>query len=380
VPESTAKRVTWAELFFDLVFVFAVTEISALLHADHSWAGVGRALVLFVPLWWAWVGTTVHANTHDVDNPVDRVGIFVVGLCSLFMALAVPAAYGDRAVLFGGGYLALRGVLAFLYFRHGRMVVSPFSVALFVTGPLLLAGGFAPGGWRVALWALAGLVDLSVPAVLRRRLARIRFDANHMPERFGLFVIIALGESIVAIGANASHRPLDAARLAAVALAFAVACALWWVYFAFAVDAFRHAVATAEVQTDIIRQVLAYGHLLLIASIIAVAVGLAEVVAEPDHHLPLAVAALLFGGCALYLATFGYTRWRMFHSVSWTRVGAAAACLAVLVPMSWVPALGALAVLTALVAGLNLVEASRVRRIRRAYAEAHPTPVDTTVH
>jgi low temperature requirement protein LtrA len=379
-PQSSAKRVTWAELFFDLVFVFAVTEVSALLHADHTWAGVGRALVLFVPLWWAWVGTTVHANTHDVDNAVDRAGIFAVGLCSLFMALAVPEAYGDRAVLFGAGYLALRGVLAFLFFRRGRIVVNSFSVGLVVTGPLLLAGGFAPGGWRLVLWALAGLVDLSVPAIVRRRLALIRFDADHMPERFGLFVIIALGESIVAIGANASHRPLDAARLTAVALAFAVACALWWVYFAFAVDAFHHAVATAEVQTDIIRQVLAYGHLLLIASIIAVAVGLAESVAEPAHPLATGVTALLFGGCALYLATFGYTRWRMFRTMSWTRVGAAVVCLAVLAPASRVPALGALAVLTALVAGLNLVEASLVRRIRRAYAAAHPAPVDTTVH
>jgi len=366
-PESAGKRVTWAELFFDLVFVFAVTEVSALLRADHSWAGVGRALVLFVPLWWAWVGTTVHANTRDVDNPVDRAGIFLVGLCSLFMALAVPEAYGERGLLFGGGYLVLRGVLAYLYFRRGRIVLSPFSMGLFVTGPLLLAGGFAPGGWRPALWALAGLVDLSVPAMLRRRLARIQFDADHMPERFGLFVIIALGESIVAIGANASQRPLDAARLAAVALAFTVACALWWVYFAFAVNAFRHAVATAEVQTDIIRQVLAYGHLLLIAAIIAVAVGLAEVVVEPARQLAPGVAALLFGGCALYLGTFGYTRWRMFRTMSWTRVGGAVACLAVLVPASRVPALVALAILTALLVALNVVEASLQRRIRRAY-------------
>jgi low temperature requirement protein LtrA len=82
-PTTNEKRVTWAELFFDLVFVFAVTQVSALLHDQHDWAGLGRALVVFVPIWWAWVGTSIHANTHDVDNPLDRIGIFAVALCSL---------------------------------------------------------------------------------------------------------------------------------------------------------------------------------------------------------------------------------------------------------------------------------------------------------
>jgi low temperature requirement protein LtrA len=360
----TEKRVTWAELFFDLVFVFAVTEISALLHADHSWPGVGRAIVLFVPLWWAWVGTSVHANTHDVDNPFDRIGIFAVGLCSLFMALAVLQAYGEHGLLYGGGYLALRIVLAVLFFRGRRLILSPFSIGLFVTGPLLLAGGLAHGGWRIGLWAAAGLVDLAGPALLRGRLALVRFEASHLPERFGLFLIIALGESIVAIGVNAVDEPLDAGRLGAVAAAFALACALWWVYFAFAASAVRHAVATAAVQTDIIRQVLAYGHLCLIASVIAVAVGLAEVVAHPTEHLDRAVAALLYGGCALYLATFGYTRWRMYRVVSWTRLSAAGACLALLALASLVPALVALLVLAAVVIGVNVVEAVIVARGR----------------
>ena len=94
-----AKRVSWAELFFDLVFVFAITQMSALLHADHSLAGVGRALVVFVPVYWMWVGMSVHANTRDVENPLDRIGIFAVALGSLVLALTVPQALGGRAVL-----------------------------------------------------------------------------------------------------------------------------------------------------------------------------------------------------------------------------------------------------------------------------------------
>src|SRR2546423_10458850 len=176
-PAVEEKRVTWAELFFDLVFVFAVTEISTALRTDHSWAGVGQAAVLFVPLWWAWVGTSVHANTHDVDNPVDRLGIFAVGLCSLFMALGVGHAYGGYGLLYGAAYLALRIVLAALYFRGMPFGISPFSIGLLVTGPLVLAGGLVHGGWRIGLWALAGPLDLAGPAPLRRR-APARRDAG----------------------------------------------------------------------------------------------------------------------------------------------------------------------------------------------------------
>jgi low temperature requirement protein LtrA len=360
---ASVKRVTWAELFFDLVFVFAVTEVSALLHEDHSWAGAARALVVFVPVYWAWVGTSVHANTHDVENAVDRLGIFAVGLCSLFMSLAMPHAYAERGVLFGAAYWALRVFLAALVFRGPRLTLNPFSVALFVTGPLLFFGGFLPAGQRVYVWALAALVDLGGPALLRKRLTGMRFDPHHLPERFGLFLIIALGESIVAIGvpaASADH--LTAGVVVAVGVAFVLACGLWWVYFVFAASAVQHALATARIQTDIIRQVLVYAHLALIGAIIAVAVGAAEVVHHPDHHLDWAVTGLLYGGTVMYLATFGYTRWRMFGTLSPTRLGAAALVLVLMPVAPLVPALVALAMLSAVLIALNVVEHVRVKR------------------
>ncbi len=366
-PATGEKRVTWAELFFDLVFVFAVTEVSGLLHHDHGWAGVLRALVVFVPIWWAWVGTSVHANTHDVDNPVDRVGIFAVGLFSLFMALAVRDVYGERGLLYGVSYFAIRLLLAALVFRGGRITVNAFSVAAAVTGPLLVVGGLLHGGWRLALWALAALTDLSVPRLLRSRLALIHFNADHLPERFGLFLIIALGESIVAVGIAAAPDPMSPARLAAVAAAFTLACALWWVYFAFAANAVQYALSVAQIQTDIIRQVLAYGHLSLIGAVIAVAVGLAEAVHHPTAPLHLDVAGLLLGGCALYLATFGYTRWRMFRRIGWGRLAAAALCLAVLPASPVLPALVVLLALVVITVALNAFEAAAVRRARAAH-------------
>ncbi|MFE1788931.1 low temperature requirement protein A [Streptomyces sp. NPDC059525] len=324
-PEEREKKVTWSELFFDLVLVFAVTQVSALLHHDHGWAGTGRALIVFVPVYWVWVGNTVHANTHDADRPLNRLGLFAAGLCGLLMALALPDAFGDR-------------------------------------GPLL-AGAFLDGSARIWLWALAAAVDLAAPRLTRRNMVRLDFDSGHLAERFGLFVMIALGESIVAVGAPVASAPeLDRGSLAAVAVAFALVCGLWWVYFHLAADAVRHGLETAAVRADVARQVLSYGHLSLIASIIAVAVGMAEAVAHPGARLPLGVAALLHGGCALFLATFGYTRWHLFRSWSVTRLTAAVVVLLLLPAAVLLPSLAALALLTAVVTGLNLVELALVRR------------------
>ncbi|AZM89043.1 low temperature requirement protein A [Streptomyces sp. W1SF4] len=362
--EQPEKKVAWSELFFDLVLVFAVTQVSALLHHDHGWAGTGRALIVFVPVYWVWVGNTVHANTHDADRPLNRIALFAAGLCGLLMALALPEAFGDRGILLAGAYFCARLVLAALaHGRSRRLRPTPVTLSVLVSGPLMLAGAFLDGGLRVGLWALAAAVDLAAPRLTRSSMVRLNLDSGHLAERFGLFVMIALGESIVAVGAPVATAPdLDTGTLTAVALAFVLVCSLWWVYFHLAAGAVRHGLETAAVRADVARQVLSYGHLSLIASIIAVAVGMAEAVAHPGARLPLGVAALLYGGCALYLATFGYTRWHLFRSWSVTRLAAAAAVLALLPVAALLPSLGALALLTLLVTALNLAELGLVRR------------------
>ena len=363
IAERTEKRVTWAELFFDLVFVFAVTEVSSLLHDHHGASWVLRALIVFVPLYWSWVGTSILANTQDLTSAASRIGIFAVGLCGLFMALAVPDAYGDRGVLFGCAYLGARVVLAFMMFRNVPFTINPIAVGLCVSGPLILAGGFAHGNAREAIWAVAALIDLSSPTILRNRLRSMRFDPGHLAERFGLFLIIAMGESVVAIGGPAAQSEhLTAGVLWAVAAAFVLTCALWWVYFHFAADAMRYALTTAQVQTHIARHVMTYGHLLLIGSVISIAVGMRESVAHPGHHLSWGVSGLLVGGCALYLASYGYTRWAMFKLVSTTRLTAAAVMLVVLPIAPHVPSLAALILVAAVLVVLNVVEYIRVRR------------------
>ncbi|MFD7987463.1 low temperature requirement protein A [Kitasatospora indigofera] len=366
------KRVTWAELYFDLVFVFAITQVSALLHHHHDWAGVARALVVFVPVYWCWVGTTVQANIRDVDNVRDRIGIFAVGLAGLFMALALPGAYGRRGLLLGGAYWAARLVLLGMLARMPGVLRGPYGIGALVSGPLLLAGGLLDGGPRLLLWSLAALCDLSAPVLLRRRPARVAYHPAHMPERFGLFLLVALGESIVGTGAAAAGVALDAAELLAVAAAFTISCGLWWQYFVYAADAMRHAVTVAESRRDVIRRVFQYGHLSLLAGVIAVAVGFGETVAHPGRALGGGAAGLLYGGCGLYLLSFGYTRWMMFRKVSGTRI--AAACLVfVLVPLVMrLPALVALLALAALLVALNVVEHLRVRRAAAAAERAEP--------
>lgn len=371
------KRVSWAELFFDLVFVFAITQLSTLLRSDHTWAGLGRTAVVFVPIYWTWVGTAIQGNLQDLSGPRQRLPVFAVALGGMFMALAVTGSYGGRGLLFAASYWIARAILALVIYSGPRLALGPMTVSLYVTGPLLLAGGFVHGDVRVALWAVAGLLDLATPHLFRRRLAGMRLDAGHLAERFALFVLIALGESVVAIGAPVVERTITPAIGGAVAAAFALVTGLWWVYFQYAADAMRFALSTAQVQVTIVRQVLSYGHVVFIFAIITTAVGLRAVVASPTASLPTADAALLYAGAALYLAAFGYTRWAMFRLLSTTRLTAAGVVLLLLPAAVFLPGLPAVALLAATVAVLNAVEYRRVRAQERQ-APAQPVPTMPT--
>jgi low temperature requirement protein LtrA len=373
VPEETAaeagtaaepeKRVGWAELFFDLVFVVAVTRVSTYIEHEVGWRGLLQALVAFVPIYWMWVGTAIQTNQSDISRPALRLKIFAVALAGVFMALSLDEAYGDRGMLFAVSYWAARVLLGWRILGMGRrLALNPYSVSMFLTGPLLVVGALLPGDWRLLVWGLAALLDLSTPTVLRRQLRGMHFDPGHLAERFGLFVLIAVGESLVAV-ASSSPQILTLLDGAAVAAAFAVSVGLWWVYFHFAADAVRHALATASVQLNITRTVLSYGHLLFIGAIIVISVGLHDALVDPSHHLPWPVAGLLYGGAALYLATFGLTRWAMFRLVSTTRLGAAGVVLLTMLAVPHVPALVALIMLAVILAGLNGLELARVEHI-----------------
>ncbi len=363
--EPSEKRVSWAELFFDLVFVVAVTRVSGLFGAGHGWTDLLRALVVFVPVYWTWVGVAVRANQRDMDRPSSKLLLFAVALAGTFMALSLPDAYGSHGLTYAVAYWLGRVVLGGGDFRRGwrTAVLHPVGLSIVLTGPVLVAGALLPGWSRVGVWAAAALIDLSTPRVLRRRLVGLQLDPGHFAERFGLFVLIALGETVVSVGTSIAASRLGVAGGCAVAAAFVLVCGLWWVYFNFAADAMRYAMATAKIQADIIRLVLSYGHLAFIASIIVVAVGLRESIAVPTRPLGWGVAGLLYGGAATYLAAFGFTRWTMFRLVSWTRLAAAGVVLALLSLAAVVDALAAVVLLAVVLMVLNTVEYLRVERI-----------------
>ena len=357
------KRVDWAELFFDLVFVVAVTRVSSIVNHDHTGAGLLRALVVFVPVYWLWVGTAIQTNQRDASKPGLRLRIFAVALAAVFMAIALPAAYGHLGMLFALAYWAGRIALGVTVTWEIRSLASPYGMSMTVTGPLLVVGAAVHGTAREVIWALAAILDLSTPTLFQRRLRRMHIDAAHLAERFGLFVLIAIGESVVSVASSTRPGTLSTSEGFAVAVAFILACGLWWVYFQFANDAMRYALATARVQLHVTRLVLSYGHLSFIGSVIVVAVGLHDSITHPAQPLAGGVVGLLFGGTALYLATFGFTRWAMFRLVSWTRLSAAAAVIA-LVPVGiYSDALVSLIAIATVLVALNAIEYMRVEQI-----------------
>jgi low temperature requirement protein LtrA len=383
VDAPSAKKVTPVELFCDLVFVFAIVQVSGLLHHDHSWAGLGRAAVLFVPLFWAWSAISIHVNLNAIENSADRITLLVAALSALFMAASVPDAFGERGVIFGAAYLAQRACLTL----HSVIRPRPDDPGVFfvfffqISGPIMLIGGLLEGRARIAVWLLAIAIDVVMPRLMRRHLSRMRLDLPHLLERHGLFLLIALGESILSVGATAvSLRHLDPPAIAAMISGFALVCGLWWIYFVFAGAALEHMLpaATATLRTDQLGRMLGFSHLSLVAGVIAVAVGLGETIAHPQEHLDHGVAALLFGGVALYLATFGYTTWRMFRRLPIARLISGGLVLGMLPFATEVPAVLALLDLAVVLMLLAIIEyairARREAKARRTAAVAEEVP------
>ncbi|MDQ2812205.1 MAG: low temperature requirement protein A [Actinomycetota bacterium] len=325
------RQTAWPELFLDLVFAFGLTEIAALAHQELlNGLGLARTLVVLVPLYWAWVGTSVHVNTHGVETDRDRLGIFAIALCALFMALSIPSAFAGRSVLFAASYLALRAIVVLLVAGGKKMDIRPFLVSVIVTGPLLLMGAFLTPV-QLPIWGLAAVTDLSTPLVLRRVLIETHFDPQHLPERFGSFILVALGESIIAIGLPAaSARHLEPAVIVAVAVSFVLVSSLWWLYSSFGAPDAARQLAQATAQTDVVRQAFAYGHLFLAAAVISISVGFRAIVTAPDRHLGLGVTAMFLGGIAVYVASIGITTWPHQHRKSSIDLAGAAVVAAVI--------------------------------------------------
>jgi low temperature requirement protein LtrA len=367
---AAERRTSPIELLWDLVFVFAVTQVTTLLSRDLTWRGLGRSLLVLALVWWAWSAFVWAANAEEEEAPALRL-ILLTAMVLIFIAgLAIPRAFDGEGPLFAGTYAGVRLLHLGLYADASRRgnaswsAIAGFGLTVAIGMALLVAGSLLHGWHRDALWAAAATIDYAGPGLLTR--ARLRglqeVAVAHFAERYGLFVIICLGESVVAIGVGASGHPLSAEVVAAVGLGILITSGLWWTYFA------RFASTAEERLRNHADPVLAaadaysYLHLLLVAGIIIFAVGVKLSLGQVGEPLADAPRLALCGGIALYLLGHAAFRLRLSGAVNPEKIAVAVALLALFGAGSELPAWSVLLVATALLALMCALEATFERR------------------
>ena len=367
---ETEHRVTPLELFFDLVFVFALTQVTARLADDPTWAGLLRGVLILAAVWWAWVAYAWLTDTVDAEEGGIRLAMFGAMGAMLVVALTVPTAFEDDALLFAIAYLAVRLMHLVLYARGARddaaVVAAVMRLAPTATfGPaLFVLGAFLDDRAQLAAWIGALVVDWVGPALGRGRGWRVH--ASHFAERHALIVIIALGESLVALGAGAAGLPIDAGLVVTALLGVVVLAALWWLYFdVVAIVAERKlSEATGVARALMARDSYSYLHFPMVAGIVLVALALEKTLAHHGDQLAVVPAVGLCGGLALYLLGHVCFRLRNVRTLNRQRLVAAVALVALVPVATEVPALAALAGAAALMGGLVAYEAIRFREAR----------------
>jgi low temperature requirement protein LtrA len=364
------ERVTPLELFFDLVFVFAITQVTGMLSGDPTWGGLLRGLLVLGALWWSWAAYAWLTNTVDPEEGPVRLAMLGAMGAMLVVSLAVPAAFGADGVVFGVAYFAVRVLHIALYALAGRGDPDLLGAVLRMTptatlGPALLVGaGFLDGAAQVTVWVTALALDYL--GVLPGRGRGWRVSPAHFAERHGLIVIIALGESIVAIGVGAAGLPLDAGLLAAALLGIGIVAALWWAYFdVVAIVAQRKlGEARGAARAALARDSYTYLHLPMVAGIVLFALALKKTLAHVGDSLDTIPAVGLCGGLALYLFAHVAFRLRNVGTLNRPRTVAAAAFVGLFPAALKLPALAALALAAAVCFVLIGYEAIRYREAR----------------
>jgi low temperature requirement protein LtrA len=313
--QPRVERVTPLELFFDLVFVFAITQVTTMLSHDATWGGLMRGIIVLAALWWAWAAYAWLTNTLNPEEGIVRIAMFAVMGAMLIVALSVPEAFDEHGVIFGVAYLAVRSMHLGLYSLAARgdhdlagaiLRMTPSST---ISAFLILAAGFLDGNERTVLWIVALAIDYL--GVLVGRGQGWRLSPGHFAERHGLIVIIAIGESIVALGVGTSH--LGGGEIAAALVGMTIAAGLWWTYFDWVAIVVEQQLrkATGTRQTTLARDAYSYLHFGMVAGIVLFAFSLKTTLADFDAHLGAVAAAALCGGLALYLLAHILTRLRI---------------------------------------------------------------------
>jgi low temperature requirement protein LtrA len=364
------RRTSYLELFFDLVFVFAVTQVTLLLLSDPGAAGFARSALVLALVWWAWSGFTWMTNAVDIESQVTKL-LFLTGMAgAFFMALAVPHAYDDQGLWFACAYAFVRLLNLALYGwglrdRPAQLAALLRLAPFFMVAPaLVLAGGLVDSlPLRSALWLTSLAVDL-VGVLATGRENDWRVSPAHFAERYGLIVIIALGESIVAIGTSVEEVPRDGLFALSVIVAFAGVAALWFAYFGFVSGAVERALERASPSTraPLARDVFTIFHYPIVLGIVFFAVAAKKMVAHPDDPLSRPGRVALGLGVACFFAGFLLARFRIVRTIGRERAGAAVAAPVAVVVFASASAVSLFALVTAVVVLAAVVERLRYAR------------------
>ncbi len=365
-------RVTPLELFFDLVFVLALTQVTALMSHQPTWAGVAKGLLVMALMWWSWVGYAWLTSVVDPEEGAVRFAMLGAMGGLIVVALCVPESFDDRALLFAVAYLLVRLLQIVLLLLSDpddanlrRATLTGLLPSTLLAGALIIGGTFLSTEGQAALWALAIVIDFGGPFLFGQDGWKI--VPGHFAERHGLILIIALGESIVAIGVGAEGLEIGAGEVLAAVGGVAIAGALWWLYFdVVALVAERrlsHAAPGSE-QNGIARDSYSYLHLPMVVGIVLAALGLKKTLAHVEDPLKLVPAVALMGGLALYLLAHVAFRWRNVHRFSSQRVITAVALLALIPVVTEIEALVSVGIAVVVLWALIAYETWRFAELR----------------
>jgi low temperature requirement protein LtrA len=350
-PIEGERHASWLELFFDLVYVLAVSQVAHILSEHSDTVGFLKYVALFIPIWWSWVGFTFYADRFESDETIYRVLNFAGMLAVTGLSLTLENAFsinGDAAFIVC--YVLVRLVLITLYARSAyyiplaRSFCLQFIVGLGSSCALLLISMLFPPPYRYAIWAVAIVLELVTP-YLNLRIARLfPIDRSHIPERFGLFTIIVLGEAVILTANGASKVAWNFSTITAACLGFAMAACIWWINFEFVED------SAIKSRSLVQRFIFLYGHFFIVASIVAIGIGVEHSIKEStEAHLHLPTLVLLLVGVAIYFAVI--TIIRLIAEVCYlinVRLGVIAVTLSLIYFGQFLPPLAVLVILSGL--------------------------------
>jgi low temperature requirement protein LtrA len=324
-PED--QKVTFVELFFDLVFVFSVTQVVGLLHEQLDWIAVGQAILVFWLVWWAWTQFTWALNAADTTHHLVEIGTLIATAVAFFMAVALPDAFHDRALWFAVPYVLVRVIGLALYAwvasadPSQRAAVRTFAVVSIGGLVAVLAGGLAGGAMQYWFWGFAILLDI-IAAAVGGQAEGWNLHPDHFGERHGLFVIIALGETLIVAAGGVAGALWTGHLIVVAVLAVAITCGLWWTYFPRAKPELDRAMESSRgtEQSKMARDVYSLAHFPMLCGVIAYAAAIEEAVAHPSQSLPFEGRVALAVGLTLFVGGMVVAIWRATRRLLWPRL------------------------------------------------------------